>query len=64
MFYQGIGKICKPYHIEISENAIPRIESVGNKPFALLDELKILLNDFPKSQIITLMVLRNGSIQC
>lgn len=50
--FEGIGKINKPYHIEIKENVKPIVNPVRKVPFALQNQLKECLDNLVKSDII------------
>lgn len=50
--FKGIGKIGKPYHIELKQNIKPVINPVRKVPFALQNQFKQLLQDLVNKKII------------
>lgn len=50
--FKGIGKIGKPYHIELKQNIKPVINPVRKVPFALQNQFKQLLQDLVNKEII------------
>lgn len=50
--FKGVGKISKPYHIELNEDVTPKIYPVRKVPFAVQDKFKKALFDLVKNGII------------
>ncbi|KAB0792847.1 hypothetical protein PPYR_14806, partial [Photinus pyralis] len=50
--FNGIGKLNKPYHIEIKENVTPKVNPIRNVPFALQQDFCKYLDDLQKLKII------------
>lgn len=50
--FKGIGKISKPYHIEIKDNAIPVVSPIRNVPFSLQNQFRTYLDDLIRLKII------------
>ncbi|KAB0790075.1 hypothetical protein PPYR_15607 [Photinus pyralis] len=50
--FKGIGKVGRPYHIELNENAMPVVKPIRNVPFAIQEQFKKHLNELVNLKII------------